>query len=560
MMADDTTAKQDWIWGGAAVVLAIVLFSPSIANGFVFDDHYFVQANRYLRSWDNLWLLVSDWRANGYNFVQGGFWRPLRNISYLIDYTLGGGGPAVFHMGNVLWHGLAVCGLFALARRLGIGTIFAFIAAAAFAVHPAQTESVAWIKERDGLMCGAFLFWALYHSMGRNALSIIWSLLLACGALLSKETGVVYTPLVLCCGWVAAKSGSEHKFPRRFLLLAAGGFVLTIIYLLLRSAVLGQVQQAQTPPGGTYWATLTTMPRVFLEYMRIVVYPMRLELFYQWIKPAGLASPLVWAGLVVLAGIIGFSYTQRNQRPVVAVGMLWFLIALVPVSNVLPTLQWMAVRFLYIPLAGLALAVAFLAQEAYGKLIPQGKERIIWLMSAVILGIWALLSFSRVAFIWTSDLTLFAEAHMIWPEREEIKMGYAEHLLKEGYTERAGQLLATYPYGDEPYPFDLAWRLRLEFLTTTGQWDEARSSAETALEKFPENTGIITAAGFVYAQSADPERAIEIWERGLELNPNHVTILSNLAVAYSEVGRTEDASRVTERAQRLRSGEILSAE
>src|SRR5690606_20560970 len=122
----------------------------------------------------------------------GTFWRPLRNLSYLIDKTLAGQTPLLFHAGNIVWHLAAVLGFFRLCLLLGLSPWAAAFAGALFAIHPAQSESVCWIKERDGLMSAAFLLWALVAGLKDCAKHASLSMLLLAASLLSKETGVLF--------------------------------------------------------------------------------------------------------------------------------------------------------------------------------------------------------------------------------------------------------------------------------------------------------------------------------------------------------------------------------
>src|SRR5690606_17967524 len=98
------------------------------------------------------------------------------NISYIIDHTLYGLNPTGWHLTNILLHALATILLYHLIRRLitltppptPAYTNLAALAGAAFwAVHPVQTEVVAWIKSRDDLMATAFFFATLLVALPR---------------------------------------------------------------------------------------------------------------------------------------------------------------------------------------------------------------------------------------------------------------------------------------------------------------------------------------------------------------------------------------------------------
>src|SRR5207237_7740946 len=61
-----------------------------------------------------------------------------------------------FHLVNVLLHFANAWMLWTILRRLGLPG--AFVAAAIWALHPIQVESVAWITERKNVLSAFFIF------------------------------------------------------------------------------------------------------------------------------------------------------------------------------------------------------------------------------------------------------------------------------------------------------------------------------------------------------------------------------------------------------------------
>ncbi|OGV38414.1 MAG: hypothetical protein A2020_15265 [Lentisphaerae bacterium GWF2_45_14] len=120
------------------------------------DEAFIIQIMKYFSfSPGNLWHLISV--SNCGNYI------PLVNLSYAVDYNAYGiVSFPTYHLQNLLWHIVAVFGLFKCMRILGISNRFALLMTLIYAVHPQRTESVVWVAERRDVMCGAFYFWGLF--------------------------------------------------------------------------------------------------------------------------------------------------------------------------------------------------------------------------------------------------------------------------------------------------------------------------------------------------------------------------------------------------------------
>ena len=80
--------------------------------------------------------------------------------SFWLEYHLFGLNPAVFHATNIILHAINAVLVWMVLSQLGIP--WAWMAAAVFAVHPVNAESVAWISERKNLMSGLFVLLSLW--------------------------------------------------------------------------------------------------------------------------------------------------------------------------------------------------------------------------------------------------------------------------------------------------------------------------------------------------------------------------------------------------------------
>ena len=105
-----TTERAFWTAASVAlVVLAFALYVPSLKNGFVFDDADLIVNDRKLRSFWNMSAALVD----GY--------RPLRTISYAIDYAVWGLNPTGFRLTNIALHAASSVLALLVARRVTAG-------------------------------------------------------------------------------------------------------------------------------------------------------------------------------------------------------------------------------------------------------------------------------------------------------------------------------------------------------------------------------------------------------------------------------------------------------
>ena len=116
-------------------------------------------------------------------FIQD-FFRPLSDLTILMNYLMGGLSPLVFNSFNILIHGINVYLVFRVSMLLGRGPGknnpgFAFICAALFLCYPFHNEAVVWILGRGASMACLFSLLAIlcYYSVKNESRKMI----LVCG-------------------------------------------------------------------------------------------------------------------------------------------------------------------------------------------------------------------------------------------------------------------------------------------------------------------------------------------------------------------------------------------
>jgi len=272
---------------------------------------------------------------------------------------------------NLLMHLLCVVLVFLLVQTL-IGSEawpFALFAAVWFALSPHPNTAEIWINGRSDLFCTAYglaaiLVWhralVVSRQPSRIGLHLLAGLLFLFG-LLSKETLLMTVPAL--CLWPDA--GPSLRLRERVLraspFLAASG-----VYLALRIAVLGG---ARASGGSHHIATaLRYLAPLELEGLWSALWPRRLYLRFLSDEMGSLGAFELSVLALVLFVILGLMWLLRRRAPVPVWGLLWFWLCLAPAALIAGMLWPGFGRFLYLPSAGLAVTMAWVARVAWARL------------------------------------------------------------------------------------------------------------------------------------------------------------------------------------------------
>ena len=129
-----------------AVAVVVAAYAPALAAGWIWDDDSYVWRNAVVQTPGGV---LDAW-------VPGRTpqWYPMVFVSFWAQHALHGLDPFGYHLVNVLLHAASSLMLWRLLAALRLPG--AAIAAAIFALHPMQVESVAWVTERKNVLSMAF--------------------------------------------------------------------------------------------------------------------------------------------------------------------------------------------------------------------------------------------------------------------------------------------------------------------------------------------------------------------------------------------------------------------
>jgi tetratricopeptide (TPR) repeat protein len=528
-----------------AAVAASVLALYAPARGFEFtnydDPHYVAEKPEVQRGLD---AEAVRWAFTTFDF---GNWHPLTWLSHMLDWQLFGAHAGGHHATSVVLHaGNAVLLLLVLWRMTG-ALLASALAAALFALHPLQVDSVAWISERKNLLCAGFGLLALaayLHHARRPGLARL-ALVTVCFALaLLAKPALVPLPflLLLLDAWPLRRArGLAAPGPAAGPLRSPGALLVEKLPLFAVALASSLVTLAAARAGGAMEMTRLALSTRAAEalvsyatYLRKLVLPTDLAVLYP--HPGGRPAWQVAGAALLLAGLSALALGQRRRRPWLAVGWLWFLGLLVPTIGIVQVgLQSMADRYAYLPAVGIFVAVAF-SLAAWGRERPRARP---WLAAAACaaLGLLAWQS-SRQLTHWRDGVALFERAVAIAPSpAAHYNLGEALHA--EG---RHREALAQFEEAIRLAPdYAAAYNNAGVAALRLGDRAAARRHYARAVELAPDAVPFRMNRGHLLLFEGDVEGALAEFEAVLRAAPDHAEARARRGIALARLRRDAEA-------------------
>lgn len=503
-------------------------WAPVATLGFVWDDFGLLVKHPRLGDPAALpELLVHDlWWHTG--IVAPPYYRPLVVLSFAVDRLVFGLSPALAHLHSLAWHLLAVALVHTLLERLRPG-LPALAGAALFALHPLQSEAVAFVAARNDPMAVALAVGALLLAWPADARAarLAAAAGLAAAALLAKESTVILPLLLVLLDFGA--HGRPGPWRRPAALLAG---LVGVVLLRLALPLPGF---DRLPSHEEIAILLDRLPVVLslLGQLLVLPWPLVTGRHLTYLDPPVVA---IVGGLAALGAGVGL--LLRHGGRLAAAGLLVATGGLLPNALPLASTGRVGERFVYLPMLGVAVGLAA-AWPARGGRVALG-----------------LLVAYAVALLevrlpdWRSDESrLLADArHHPTPYTH---WAYGKLLLNQGAPDRAlGPLVASVLDPDHAHRWGSSCRDAQEAAVRTGRWDVGQRLVDEAVGCTDRSgelgawEAVSLAMGGrwpeVEARVADPNRPLpEIWRP---------------AAAAAALARGDDAAAAAHRQAALAAG------
>lgn len=445
------------------IFIILLVYFNSLYNSFVWDDYAVIVGNNFIKSWKNLPVIFS--KNYLVPFVKEGCfliadlnrgsgeasYRPVVTLSYFFDYSLWKLNPCGYHITSLLLHIANALLVYSLANLILKNRKIAWLSSLLFALHPVNSEAVNSVAFREDLL--AFFFYIssfiLYLKLdgcrpGRKHYLYAFSLAAFFLALFSKEMAVTLPVIIILYDYYFTPAERRKEIPGRFKSRYLGYIAILSFYLWVRFFLMANsTKMPAAYPGGSFYSNILTMSRVLATYIKWIFFPVDTPIIMPtqpYLVSKTLFSPWVLPSMALIAACLFAALKLYRHSKAYSFFILWFFIALLPVSNIIPLGNYAASRYLYIPSVGFSCLVAiFLANPdslTALRLSPGLSQKIIKYLTMSILIFYSLFTFIR-NIAWRNDTVFFLEMTERYPDNAITHLGLGDCFGRMGLADKA---------------------------------------------------------------------------------------------------------------------------
>ncbi len=482
---------------------------------------------------------------------------PLVYTAFRLERKIWGLDAAPYHWANILLHALNALLVWRVLTRLKVPA--AWLGAALFALHPVQTESVAWITERKNILSLFFcllatLSWLAFTDRSRRGEEVegskrsesaslprrlkpwqyyVLAFLLYLLALFSKTTACTLPVAFLLLDWWKLDRIRWQRLLQMvpFFLAALFMGLVTVWWEHHHQGVEGKLT------GFTLIHRILIASHAIWFYFGKLLWPANLTFSYPlWrINPS---DPMQYGWLLAcLVAVVALFFLRRQTGKGLQTALLFYVIILGPLLGffMLATFKFsfVADHYQYAacigPLALIAAGIMRVVQNAAAaRLVVPGA----------LLLVLAALTFQQAG-IYHDRETLWRSTVETNPQSFMAQNNLAIELLNRG---RLDDAILHYEKAVEIQPDEALTRLNLgKALTARGRLDEAITHLRKALELQPDGASIAFALGNALVSEGKLDEAINYYQKSFDLQPDSAAVANTLGSAWLAKGNLDRA-------------------
>jgi tetratricopeptide (TPR) repeat protein len=536
-----TPAVSTTGWSLILFILAIALYANTLQHGYVLDDSGVFRDNFVVKKGiDGIPTILKTPYRYGSSHLSDNLYRPLTLVMFAVEWEISPDNPALSHGINVFFYALTCVVLFLFLQTLfPRGNLLpAIITALLWVFHPVHTEVVANIKSRDEIMSALFLFLALLsfmHYLKRsNLLYLAGALTSYFLAFFSKEGVITFLVLFPLAGWYF--SGAPAK---RIIMASAIMLIPAAVYLIVRQSVLAQyaVPFVVTPADNVLAAAPDAISRfatavmILGKYLLLLIFPHPLvcDYSYNQIPVTGLASPLFWLSFLIYGASLVLVLLNIRKKSVLVFAALWYLVSMSIYSNLFTLIGTsFAERLLFLPSVGFCLMAGIGISRMSGISGKTGKSNQpqtglfarnvpAWGITIVVLLLFGIKTIARNG-DWKDEWTLMSTDVKNSPKSAHMRHYFGLSLRDKAKEQEDKQLYRDY-------------------------MARAIHEFDTCVTIYPGFVQGYEELGLAWYRMGDPQKALEYYEKAIQMNSKKATTYSNMAIIFferQEYGRSFD--------------------
>jgi protein O-mannosyl-transferase len=492
-------------------LLSIVIYSNTLHSPFLFDDVCNITENSHIRLTE-----INIQSLKDAAFSRPSWARPIPNISFALNYYIGGYHVAGYHMVNIVIHIINGILVYLLAiftfRQLGVspfkGKVMSLFASLIFIAHPINIQSVTYLVQRMNSMAALFYLLSLILYIKARLSRVRWRrwtlfLCVALSAILamgSKQLAATlpFTIIVYECYFFQDLTGCLRKKNIAYVMLPLIVLVALILIYLGENPI-ERILAGYSRRDFTLVERLLTQPRVIIFYISLILLPLpsRMNLIHHIDTSHSLIEPVTTLiSLLIIAALIYLSIYWAKKRRLISFAIAWFFINLAIESSFIG-LEMIFEHRLYLPMVAISLVVPYI--------LFTYRLHTATITAAVIIVI--LLGYGTYVrnMTWRDAVTLWSDV---------VKKNPLSH---RGYN-----------------------NLGME-LSDKGRFKEAIENLRLSLKIKPDSAKTYNNLGNTFMRQGLTEKAINEYLHALKINRAYVKTYNNLGLALASQGKFEEA-------------------
>ena len=496
----DILKNKVWFHIGLLILLPLIIYVQSVKFDYTnFDDNGII-----LQKFDvvgNIHKIDTVLHTDAFFNSTGDFYRPVQNLSFMLDAQVSREKLWMFHITNLLIHILTCISLYFFLQFLSLKRYTAFLLSLLFAVHPLFASGVGWIPSRGDILIGLFglnlfLTFGKYFTTGKFYYFILHVVLFLI-TIFTKETTVLFPFFLLYYYFLILKKDFNFKSIKKLIPFGVCWAACFIVFYILRKKVVANSGATVDVLGIIpFFKNNQVIPTIIGKFF----IPFNLSTFPLYDNISTIIGIICMIALVYLT----FEYS-KDKKWAVLMGLLWFLFFAIPptiyrLENADTFFNYLEHRT-YLPMIGIVVIIGFFLDEHLTSALF--SKRFTWFYIPLII------VFSVLAWIHCADY------------KDNISVSSRAAILGNpaGLSMRAGM------YIDK------------------GDTTNAMQDMDKAIELNPKDPNMFFSRGRIKAKMNDHEGAEQDFSLAISLNPGMINAYLARSVEKRALKKYESAFR-----------------